>query len=172
MISLSQISAIASAFVLFQSTALAAPDFAAKVQKSMELLKAKTAKLGTPRLEGEETVGDKKVPALFFGSTKINGNFAVVDELKNEMGGTATLFVKAKDEFVRVSTNVQKDDGTRAIGTILDPKGKAIVAIRKNESFFGEVDILGKPYTTGYSPIKDKDGNTIGVYYVGYLKLK
>jgi hypothetical protein len=172
MVSFSRICAVASSFVLVQSTAFAAPDFAAKVQKSMELLKAKTAKLGTPKLDGEESLGDKKVPVLVFGTTKINGNFAVVDELKNEVGGTATLFVKAKDEFVRVSTNVQKDDGTRAVGTILDPKGKAIAAIRKNESFFGEVDILGKPYTTGYSPIKDKDGNTIGVYYVGYLKLK
>ena len=52
--------------------------------------------------------------------------------------------MKSGDEYVRVATNVKKDDGSRAIGTILDPKGKAIVSIQKNEPFYGEVDILGK----------------------------
>ncbi len=85
-------------------------------------------------------------------------------------GGTATIFVKSGDEFVRVATNVKKDDGSRAIGTMLDPKGKAIAAIAKGESYFGEADILGKPYVTGYEPIRDPSSNVIGVYYVGYLK--
>jgi hypothetical protein len=30
-----------------------------------------------------------------------------------------------------VATNVKKDGGSRAVGTILDPAGKAIVAIKK-----------------------------------------
>ena len=59
---------------------------------------------------------------------------------------------------------------TRAIGTILDPKGKAIVSINKNEAFYGDVDILGKPYITGYEPIHDAANTVIGIYYVGYLK--
>jgi len=53
---------------------------------------------------------------------------------------------------------------------ILDPKGKAIAAIAKGESYFGEADILGKPYVTGYEPIRDASSNVIGIYYVGYLK--
>lgn len=143
---------------------------AENVKKSMALLKAKAAKLGQPELKGEEPVAGKAVPALHFGKTKMNNYFAVVDEVKQEMGGTATFFVKSGDEYVRVATNVMKDDGSRAIGTILDPKGKAIVAIRNGEAFYGDVDILGKPYTTGYEPIRDATGNVIGIYYVGYLK--
>jgi hypothetical protein len=54
--------------------------------------------------------------------------------------------VKNGDEYVRVATNVKKDDGSRAIGTVLEPKGKAIQSINKGEPFYGEVDILGKPY--------------------------
>jgi Cache 3/Cache 2 fusion domain len=100
----------------------------------------------------------------------MNNNFVLVDEVQKEAGGTATIFVKSGDEFVRVATNVKKDDGSRAIGTILDPKGKAIAAIAKGESYFGEVDILGKPYVTGYEPIRDASSNVIGIYYVGYLK--
>ena len=107
---------------------------------------------------------------LFRSTTKVNNNFTLVDAVVKEMGGTATLFVKSGDDFVRVSTNVKKDDGSRAIGTILDPKGKAIVAIRANEPFYGEVDILGKPYVTGYEPMRDAANNVIGIYYVGYVK--
>src|SRR5262249_33209777 len=85
-------------------------------------------------------------------------------------GGTATLFVKSGDDYVRISTNVPGSVDGRALGTILDPKGKAIVNINKGEPFYGEVDILGKPYVTGYDPIKDASGKVIGIRYVGYEK--
>jgi hypothetical protein len=142
----------------------------AKVHQSMDLLKAGAAKLGAPKVEGTDTVAGKSVPAIFFGSTKIDNNFDLVDDVVKQMGGTATIFVKSGSDYVRVSTNVKKDDGSRAIGTVLDPNGKAIVSINKNEAFFGDVDILGKPYTTGYDPIHDASGAVIGIYYVGYMK--
>src|ERR1700681_1385990 len=81
-----------------------AQDAAAKVKTSMAALKAETAKLGAPKLEGTDKVGDKDVPALYFGSSKINNNYAVVDEVVKQHGGTATLFVKSGDEYVRVAT--------------------------------------------------------------------
>jgi hypothetical protein len=37
----------------------------------MATLKAMTAKLGKPKLEGNEAVGGKEAPALYFGTTKI-----------------------------------------------------------------------------------------------------
>jgi Cache 3/Cache 2 fusion domain len=141
-----------------------------KVKTAMGLLMTKTAKLGEPKLEGTDAVGGKSVPGLYFGSTKMNNHFDVVDEVVKEAGGTATLFVKAGDEYVRVATNVKKDDGSRAIGTVLDPKGKAIESIKKNEPYYGEADILGKAYITGYEPIHDAGKNVIGIYYVGYMK--
>jgi Cache 3/Cache 2 fusion domain len=127
-------------------------------------------KMGPPKAEGIDTVAGKQVPAIYFGSTKMNNHFDLVDEVVKQAGGTATIFVKSGDEYVRVATNVKKDDGSRAVGTILDPKGKAIASIQKNEPFYGEVDILGKPYITGYEPIRDQSKNVIGIYYVGYLK--
>jgi Cache 3/Cache 2 fusion domain len=77
---------------------------------------------------------------------------------------------KAGDEYVRVATNVKKDDGSRAIGTILDPNGPVIAMIKKGEAYYGDATILGKPYVTGYDPIRDASGNVIGIYYVGYTK--
>ena len=121
-------------------------------------------------MKGEESVAGKSVPALYFGETKMNNNFALVDEVQREKGGTATIFVKNGDEVVRVATNVKKDDGSRAIGTVLDPKGKAIAAIAKDENFYGEVDILGNPTSlvTNRSAVKITARSEF--YYVGYLK--
>ena len=69
-----------------------------------------------------------------------------------------------------MATNVKKDDGSRAVGTILDPNGKVIVNIRNNEPYYGEATILGKNYKTGYEPIRDSANKVVGIYYVGYLK--
>ena len=144
-----------------------------RVSNSMASLKAMSAKLGAPKLEGKEAVGGKDAPGLYFGPTKINNNFDVVDAVSKEdgKGMTATFFVKSGDEYVRVSTSVPKPDGSgRAIGTILDPTGKAIAEIKQGKPFYGEVAILGTPYITGYEPMKDAGGNVIGIYYVGYKK--
>jgi cache 3/cache 2 fusion protein len=144
-----------------------------RVASSMASIKAMAAKLGAPKLEGKEAVGGKDAPALYFGSTKINNNFEVVDAISKEdgKGMTATFFVKSGDEYIRVSTSVPKPDGSgRAIGTILDPAGKAIAEIKQGKPFYGEVAILGTPYITGYEPMKDSSGKVVGIYYVGYKK--
>jgi len=142
-----------------------------RVTKSMNSLKAMTAKLGAPKLEGKEAVGGKDASALYFGSTKVNNNYDIVDAVGKEdgKGMTATLFAKSGDEYVRVSTNVPKPDASgRAIGTVL--AGPALEAIKAGKAYYGEVPILGTAYITGYEPIKDSSGAQIGVYYVGYKK--
>ena len=140
------------------------------VKLSLTALQAKTAKLGEPRIEGTDPVAGKDVPALYFGKTKMNNNFDVVDEVVKEHGGTATLFVKSGDEYVRVATNVKKDDGSRAIGTILDPNGPVVAVINKGEAYWGDATIMGKPYVTAYDPIRDGASKVIGIYYVGFLR--
>ena len=141
-----------------------------QVRASMAALKAKTAKLGPPKIEGTDSVAGKDVPALYFGTTKMNNFFEVVDDVVKENGGTATLFVKVSNDFVRVATNVKKEDGSRAVGTVLDPNGPVFPIIQKGEAYYGDATILGRPYVTGYEPIRDASGKVIGIYYVGYLK--
>jgi hypothetical protein len=146
---------------------------------SMAAFKDKTAKLGAPKIEGTEAVGNKSAPALYFGSTKMNNNFTLVDEVAEE-GGTgmaATLFVKVGvqqaraapgAEYIRVATSVRLPDGRRAVGTALG--SPALDSIKAGESYYGEVEILGTAYITDYEPIKDASGETIGAYFVGYKK--
>lgn len=130
-----------------------------KVKESMATLKEETLKLGAPKVEGD---------ALFFGTTKMNDNFTIVDQVKEKHGGTATIFVKKDTNFVRITTNVMKD-GQRAVGSILDPNGPAYASNKDGNAFYGLVDILGKMYETGYEPIKNEAGEVIGIWYVGYL---
>ena len=68
-----------------------------KVKTSMAALMAKTGALGAPKIEGVEPVGGKEAPALYFGSTKMNNSFDLVDAVAKEQGGVVTLFVQLYD---------------------------------------------------------------------------
>jgi hypothetical protein len=57
-----------------------------------------------------------------------------------------------------------------ALGTVLDANSPAIAMINRGETYYGDATIFGKPYATGYEPIKDASGNVIGIYFVGYMK--
>jgi methyl-accepting chemotaxis protein len=140
-----------------------------RVRSSMHLLRQETDELGAPGVGQPITVGGRQVNDLQFGGKPQGNQFQVVDSVTAIMGGTATLFTAAGDDFVRVSTNVKKDNGDRAVGTQLDPHGQVIGEMRKGLSFYGVVDILGSPYVTGYEPIYDgKSSKPIGLWYVGY----
>ena len=142
----------------------------ARVAKSMAALKDQTTKLGAPKIVGNDAVGGRDVPALYFGSTKMNNNFSVVDAVAKEGGrGTAaTLFVKSGDDYIRIATNVSTRIGRRGLGTILT--GAALKSIKAGNAYYGKTSILGTPYVSGYEPIKDASGAIIGVYFVGYRK--
>lgn len=137
-----------------------------RVQSSMNLLKERSLFLGTPRLGEESDVGGKTIPSLYLGDSKQTNQYKLVDDLTKVMGGTATIFSRNNNDYVRISTNVIKE-GQRATGTILAPDGKAMQAIKKKQSFYGEVDILGQPYIAGYEPIM-ANNQVIGIWYVGY----
>jgi len=136
---------------------------------ALAALNDRLAKIGAPKLEGTDKAGDKTVPAIYFGARKINNNYDAVDEVKKTSGGTATIFVKDGDDFVRVSTNVLTPEGKRGVGTAL-AKAKAYEAVSKGDSFCGDVDVLGTAFAACYSPIKGADGKVIGVTYVGFKK--
>lgn len=137
------------------------------VHSAMNVLLQEGQRLGAPQMRGSANINGQSVPALHLGASSQVGNFVLVDQIKRLTACTATLFVKQGDQFVRVSTNVLKPDGTRAIGTNLDPKGPAYLAIKSGQHFYGVVDILGKPYMTGYEPMRSTADQAVGVWYVG-----
>tara|TARA_R110000764_G_scaffold48044_1_gene106859 strand:- start:18136 stop:20058 length:1923 start_codon:yes stop_codon:yes gene_type:complete len=138
-----------------------------RVKSSMTLLMQRGSDLGEPSLGSSISVGAARAPQLLLGGSEQANNFDLVDGLTQVMDGTATLFSREGDRFIRISTNVLRD-GKRAIGTELAPDGAAIKAVLSGKAFYGQVDILGQPYLTGYEPIKSQRGETVGIWYVGY----
>ena len=138
-----------------------------RVQNSMRLLKKMGAELGPARADGMVYVNGVSANNIYLGSSEQGNNFELVDGLTEIMNGTATIFSKTGEDYIRIATNVIKND-KRAIGTKLSPTGKAIVNINNGEPYFGQVDILGSPYLTGYAPMFDSKGQIIGIWYVGY----
>ena len=130
-----------------------------RLDTAIKDLKARTEKLGAPKVEGK---------ALYFGTTKVSND--VVDAVAKDDGVAATLFAKSGDEYVRAATTVKKDDGSSAVGTPLDGKSPAVAKINKGEAYHGDATIFGKPYVTEYEPIKSASGAVIGAYFVGEQK--
>ena len=98
----------------------------------------------------------------------LNGDAALVDKVKSLVGGTCTVFMKD----LRITTNVLKPDGTRAVGTSLAPGGAHDAIFDRKTSFRGEAQILGEPYMTAYDPILDSNGQVLGILYVGIRKVE
>ena len=132
-------------------------------------LDARLAKIGTPKIEGTDSVAGKTVPALFFGERKINNNYDLVDAIRKAHQATATVFVKDGEEFVRVSTNVLTPEGKRGTGTLL-ARNAAYAAVVKGQQYCGPIDVLGTAFDACYNPIKDGSGKIIGVSYIGHKK--
>lgn len=141
-----------------------------RVRGSMRLFRQESAELGPPSIGPEVLVNGRPANDVLLGGRAQANNFALVDQVTATMDGTATLFSRTGQDFVRISTNVKRDDGNRAIGTVLDPTGAVIAKISNSEAYYGVVDILGTPYVTGYEPIfaAGTDRTPIGVWYVGY----
>ena len=97
----------------------------------------------------------------------IEGRIGVVDTVLEDLGDKSTIFVKVKDDFKRISTNIMSDENERAIGTFLGTDHNAYQTVINGELYIGEAEILGESYYTAYEPIKDKNNNVIGLLFVG-----
>jgi len=113
-------------------------------------------------------VAGTQTPGLHLGNEVLNNNFKEVDEFKQMTAGVATVFVRNGEDFIRVSTNVTKQDGTRAIGTILDHANPAYARLMSGQSFVGRSLLFERYYMSQYTPVRDSAGKVIAVLYVGF----
>jgi len=97
----------------------------------------------------------------------LNDDTSAVDVFAHETGGVATVFAKKDDDFLRVTTSLKKEDGSRAVGTLLARDHPGYSKVRAGESYTGPAVLFGKPYMTHYEPIKGGDGSVIGLFFIG-----
>jgi len=120
------------------------------------------------RPEQPVTVAGVQTPGLYLGEEVLNNNFAEVDEFKQMSGGVATLFVRSGEDFIRVSTSLTKQDGSRAIGTALDHQHPAYQRLLGGQGYVGRAVLFDRSYMTQYSPVRDASGKVIAVLFVGF----
>ncbi len=116
-------------------------------------------------------IGDKPIAKLSDFSTKS----PLVDDVGRLLGGTSTIFQRMDQagSMLRVATNVEKLDKTRATGTYIpamNPNGQpnpVIKAIMQGQRFVGRAYVVNAWYVTAYEPFYDANKNIIGVLYYG-----
>ncbi|RCK72880.1 MAG: sensor histidine kinase [Ignavibacteriae bacterium] len=113
---------------------------------------------------------------ILLGGVMINRNYEIVDKIKKLMYeqstykgkelSTATIFMKD----LRISTNVKNEDGSRAIATLVSEDVFNTV-IENGERWIGDAFVVNTWYIGAYEPIRDINGEIVGILYVGTLKL-
>ncbi|MFC2145990.1 cache domain-containing protein [Acidobacteriota bacterium] len=142
-----------------------------------------------PKQQTEETSGmmlKAAVPVMddngellgvIYGSVLLNRNFEIVDKVKDTVYkgmtykgrdiGTATIFL----QDTRISTNVKKENGTRAIGTRVSAEVYHQV-LKKGKTWKDRAFVVNDWYITAYEPIRNINDKIIGILYVGILEDK
>ena len=124
---------------------------------------------GTFTINAQERikVNGIETPQLSAGGFVLNNNFSKVESFTNLTGAVATIFALSGDDFIRVSTSLKKEDGSRAMGTYLGKNSPAYASIMKKEKYVGNARLFGQDYITVYAPIIEDD-KILGILFIGY----
>ncbi len=87
---------------------------------------------------------------------------AFVDKVKSITGLEVTVF----DIDTRLSTTLQNEKG-RAVGTKLNNPQIENKVLKENGVYHATANIFGKPYKTMYWPMRNGDGQILGMWFIG-----
>lgn len=103
---------------------------------------------------------------LLIDGQGIYENYNLVDKIQQITGATATIFQKIPEGYLRISTNVRKEDGSRAVGTFIPNSSPVVTTIENGQTYKGRAFVVDDYYLTAYKPIWI-DGSVQGILYVG-----
>lgn len=105
--------------------------------------------------------------AMKMGEDPLLFNYTAVDRIQKSIGGAATIFQVVPQGLLRISTNVLKLDGARAVGTYIPTDSDVYKTIMRGETYTGRAFVVNAWYLTAYEPIKDPSGKIIGSLFIG-----
>jgi methyl-accepting chemotaxis protein-2 (aspartate sensor receptor) len=118
------------------------------------------------QLVERQTSDGKAASQLMHGGEAVNGDYDIVDRFTASTGSVATVFARVGDDFLRITTSVKKEDGSRALGTFLGKQSPAYQDMVDGRTRVDRFALFGKTYMHVYEPIRQGD-RTIGVLYIG-----
>jgi methyl-accepting chemotaxis protein len=145
-------------------------DFNTRAVRDIDLsLRTLTLAFGEAYPDSKITLRDGVVERVEVSKMPEFTDHRIVDRAISYVGGNATLFVydDAKDQFVRRTTNVKKENGDRAVGTHLAENHPGQAIIRRGEAYKGPAMLFGRRFYTAYHPVFNPAGKIIGIVYVG-----
>lgn len=129
-----------------------------------EVLEEKIVVKGKNQINQKEK--NYEINKWLYNKRELYENYELVDKLQSILGGTATIFQKIDDGYLRISTNVMTNDGKRAVGTFIPNESEVIKKVEKGETYYGRAFVVDDWYLTAYKPII-KNNDTIGIIYIG-----
>ena len=90
----------------------------------------------------------------------------VLDPFSNGGQKVATLFILQDGKFIRAATTLKRDDGSRAVGTALDPSSEAARALAAGKEYSGPITLFGRLHMATYLPVAFDNGLR-GAVFVG-----
>jgi PAS domain S-box-containing protein len=109
-----------------------------------------------------------RIPVWSIGGQIITEDHTIVDRVQQLVGGTCTIFQRLEgDRLLRISTNVLRADGSRAVGTYIPAASEVARAIFRGETYRGRAFVVNAWYITVYEPIYNEKREVIGALYVG-----
>jgi methyl-accepting chemotaxis protein len=112
-------------------------------------------------------VADVESPVVSHLGEVVNLNFDKVDQFSRMTGGNATVFIRINDDFLRITTSLTNNRGERTVGTFLNRDHPGYQSVLAGQAYIGEAHLFGTDYMTKYTPVKDNQGKTIAILYVG-----
>ncbi|ODC04007.1 hypothetical protein BFW38_11135 [Terasakiispira papahanaumokuakeensis] len=109
----------------------------------------------------------QQIPVLSDENGPLAQNFSKPDEFTSMTGDSATIFQRVGDDFLRISTSLRKQDGSRAYGTWLGKQHPGYEKLISGQRYEGLAMLFGKLTLSAYEPVKDNNGDVIAVLYVG-----
>jgi len=116
-----------------------------------------------------------QMQAILYGGRVVNRDYTFVDRVremvfgkevyKEKPVGTVTIFL----DDVRIATNVQDKGGQRAVGTRVSEEVYRAV-VEQGRTWLERAFVVTDYYKSAYTPIRNSNGDIIGILYVGILE--
>ena len=113
------------------------------------------------------TASNISIPRMQINTQQVYENYSIVDEVRTLNNVSATIFQIIPGGMLRISTNVVKDNQERAVNTFIPTDSPVYKTIMEGKTYSGVATILGQPYFTIYTPVKDRQNRIIGALYAG-----
>ncbi|MGO1298997.1 MAG: Cache 3/Cache 2 fusion domain-containing protein, partial [Vibrio sp.] len=113
------------------------------------------------------TFNGQQVHDLVINGKSIIGDYTLVDRFTRDTGAIATIFAPKGMDWLRVSTSLKNQANQRAVGTRLGTDHPAYNKLMSGQDYYAAVTLFGKRYLTYYSPMRNAQGKTIAVMFIG-----